>query len=331
MNGDGSVGPDNASFVRDTEPFRRELLAHCYRMLGSADDAEDLVQETYLRAWRSYDGFEGRSSVRTWLYRIATNACLTALQHHSRRVLPSGLGEPEPYPAAAAQRAESNISWLQPISDALVIPESADPAVVFAARQGLRLALIASLQYLPGTQRAVLILRDVLAFPAVEVAAMLGTSTPAVKSTLQRARARLRELSPRPDALAEPAESHARALLDRYMAAFQNADAAELERLLCDESTLEAPPIQTWFAGRRTCVPFLRRYVLGAEGDWLMLPTGANGQPAAVGYRRGDDGDYHAYGVVVLTVTPTGIAGVVSFGDPKLVPSFGFPSVVPAG
>src|SRR6201986_3739403 len=150
------------AFVRETEPFRREMLAHCYRMLGSGDDAEDGVQETYLRAWRSYGAFEGRSSVRTWLYRIATNACLTALERPGRRVLPSRLGGPEPNPRAAPEPAGPGGLWLQPVPDALVVPEDADPAAVVAAREGLRLALIASLQYLPGTQRAVLILREVL-------------------------------------------------------------------------------------------------------------------------------------------------------------------------
>src|ERR1700753_943532 len=182
--------PDSEEFVRETEPFRRELLAHCYRMLGSIQDAEDLVQETYLRAWRSSGGFEGRSSVRPWLYQIATNRCLTELARTSRRVLPSGLGEPEPDPGAYPE--EAGVSWLQPAPDALVTPDSADPAAIVAAREGLRLALIASLQYLPPRQRAVLVLRDVLAFPATEVAVMLGTTTESVKSALQRARGRLR-------------------------------------------------------------------------------------------------------------------------------------------
>jgi RNA polymerase sigma factor (sigma-70 family) len=174
--------PDSAGFVRDTEPFRRELLAHCYRMLGSIQDAEDLVQETYLRAWRFYGGFEGRSSVRTWLYQIATNACLTELAGHGRRMLPSGLYDPEPDPGAYQEEAGTEVNWLQPAPDALVTPDSADPAAIVAAREGLRLALIASLQYLPPRQRAVLVLRDVLAFPATEVAVMLGTTTVSVKS-----------------------------------------------------------------------------------------------------------------------------------------------------
>jgi RNA polymerase sigma-70 factor (ECF subfamily) len=317
------------TFVRDTEPFRREMLAHCYRMLGSVDDAEDAVQETYLRAWRSYDAFEGRSSVRTWLYRIATNACLTALERSSRRVLPSGLGGPEPDPQAAPELAGAGVRWLQPIPDALVAPDGADPAAVVAAREGLRLALIATLQYLPGTQRAVLILRDVLALPAAEVAGILGLSVTAVKSSLQRARGRLRELSLAADDIAEPASPRARAVLDQYIAAFQNADAPALQRLLRHDAQMEATPFRTWFEGSKTCVPFLSNWILGAPGDWRMLPTSANGQPAAVGYRRAADGAHHAYGVVVLAVTGTGISRIASFGDPALAPLFGFPATLP--
>jgi RNA polymerase sigma-70 factor (ECF subfamily) len=324
------AAPDSGKFARDTEPFRRELLAHCYRMLGSVDDAEDLVQETYLRAWRSYSGFKGQSSERTWLYRIATNACLNALEHRSRRVLPSGLGGAEPDPGAAPVPAGPGVTWLQPVPDAMVSPEEADPAVIVTAREGLRLALIASLQYLPGPQRAVLILRDVLAFPAAEVAAMLGTTTTAVKSTLQRARARLREVGPAAGEVTEPTEPQARALVDRYIAAFQNADADSLRRLLCADATLEATPFRTWFAGCDTCVPFLAAWVLGAPGDWRMLPARANGQPAAVCYCRDRDGAYQAYGIVAFTMTAGGITGIVSFGDPALVPAFGFPPVLPA-
>src|SRR5579864_3357842 len=238
--------PDSAGFVRDTEPFRRELLAHCYRMLGSIQDAEDLVQETYLRAWRSYGGFQGRSSVRTWLYQIATNACLTELARHSRRVLPSGLCDPEPDPGAYPEEAGTEVNWLQPAPDAMLTPESADPAVIVAAREGLRLALIASLQYLPPRQRAILVLRDVLAFPAAEVAVMLGTTTVSVKSGLHRARARLRELAPAADQVSEPTAPRARALLDQYIAAFENADAAALERLLTEDASIEATPLRTW-------------------------------------------------------------------------------------
>ncbi len=196
--------PDSSEFVGQAEPLRRELFAHCYRMLGSVQDAEDLVQETYLRAWRSYGGFEGRSSVRTWLYQIATNACLTALARRQRRVLPSGRYEPAPDPEAPPEAADPGVAWLEPVPDVAAIPESADPAVIVAARAGLRLALIASLQYLPPRQRAVLVLRDVLEFPAAEVAVMLGSTTSSVKSALQRARARLADVCPAADQIAEP-------------------------------------------------------------------------------------------------------------------------------
>jgi len=316
--------PDSAGFVEDTEPFRRELLAHCYRMLGSVQDAEDLVQETYLRAWRSYGGFEGRSSVRTWLYQIATNACLTELARHSRRMLPSGLYDPEPDPGAYPEEAGTEVNWLQPAPDAMLTPDSADPAVIVTAREGLRLALIASLQYLPPRQRAVLVLRDVLTFPAHEVAVMLGTTTVSVKSALQRARARLRELSLAAGQVSEPTAPRARALLDQYIAAFENADAAALERLLTEDAAIEATPMRTWFVGRKTCVPFLRNHTLGSPGDWRMLPTGANGQPAVAAYRRDQHGNYQPYGICVLTVTDAGIRRISSFGDPGLVTVFGF-------
>jgi RNA polymerase sigma-70 factor (ECF subfamily) len=214
------------------------------------------------------------------------------------------------------------VNWLQPAPDAMVTPDSADPAAIVTAREGLRLALIASLQFLPPRQRAILVLRDVLAFPATEVAVMLGTTTVSVKSALQRARTRLKELAPAADQIAEPTESQARALLDQYIAAFENADATALERLLLADATIEAPPLRTWFTGRTTCVPFLRNYVLGSPGYWRMLATSANGQPAAVAYTRDQNGNYQAYGICVLTVTGQGIRQIRSFADPSLVTLF---------
>jgi RNA polymerase sigma-70 factor (ECF subfamily) len=313
-------------FTDLTEPFRRELLAHCYRMLGSVDDAEDMVQETYLRAWRSYGGFEGRSSLRTWLYQIATNACLTAREHRARRALPSGLGGP-----GEDRDAGSELAWLQPMPDTLVTAESDDPAVIAAMRDSLRLALIASFQYLPPRQRAVLLLREVLAFPADDVARMLGTSTVAVKSALQRARARLSDVAPADRQIAEPTEPAARALLEAYIAAFETADAAALERLLCRDAMLELPPSSVWYAGGEAIATAVAG--LGYPGEWRMVPTAANGQPAAAVYRRcadgadrrGADGSYRAYGIVVLTVSTTGIARIVVFGDPGLLGRFGLP------
>jgi RNA polymerase sigma-70 factor (ECF subfamily) len=305
-------------FVRSTEPCRRELLAHCYRMLGSADEAEDVVQETYLRAWRGYDAFEHRSSVRSWLYRIATNACLTAIEQRGRRALPSGLGAPALDPDAPPGPAEAGVDWLQPMPDALVTPESDDPAAIVAAREWLRLALIASLQYLPARQRAVLLLREVLGFPAAEVASMLGTSTPAVKSALQRARARLDEVSPAPERVIEPTEPRARELLGQYIAGFENADTTALEKALRADASIEMVGTRTWFSGRETCLRYLA-HVIGSPGDWRMVPTVANGQPAAIAHYRGG-----AFGLGVLTVTRAGISRITVFGGgPGLTARFG--------
>ena len=318
-----STTVDRGEFTGRTEPFRRELLAHCYRMIGSVDDAEDLVQETYLRAWRSFDSFEGRSSLRTWLYQIASNACLTALERRSRRPLPSGLGSPDQDADAGSSVAQPDVLWLQPLPDALVRPDRGDPAAIAMSRESLRLALIASFQYLPPRQRAVLLLRDVLAFPATEVAEILGMTTAAVKSALQRARGRLEEVTPAADAISEPQEPQARALLDAYIRAFETSDPVALKQLLRRDATLELPPSADWFTGPRAIAEAVRG--LGSPGDWRMLAVAANGQPAAAAYHRQPDGSYRAYGIVVLTATPTGIARLVVFADPRLFRWFDLP------
>jgi RNA polymerase sigma-70 factor, ECF subfamily len=308
---------EREEFTEQAAAFRRELLAHCYRMLGSVDDAEDVVQETYLRAWRGYERFEGRSSLRAWLYRIATNACLSALERGSRRVLGSSLGPPAEDPTAPPVATGPDVRWLQPVPDALVAPESEDPATIVASREWLRLALVATLQYLPARQRAVLLLREVLAMPATEVAVTLDMSVPAVKSALQRARARLASVSPEGTAVDEPAEPEARALLDQYIFAFEHSDAAALERTLHRDIVLEMTGTRTWFAGLRTCMPFFTSTALANAGDWRMVPTRANSQPAAIAYFRGV-----GYGVAVLTLTRGGISRISVFGDPSLVRRF---------
>jgi RNA polymerase sigma-70 factor (ECF subfamily) len=313
-------------FTDETERFRRELVAHCYRMVGSAHDAEDLVQETYLRAWRSYAGFEGRSSIRTWLYTIATNVCLTAVQQRRVRVLPSGLTGPLEGPERPV--APDEVAWLEPLPDAWTAPPADDPAAVVIARESLRLALVAGLQHLPARQRAILILRDVLAFSAAETAAVLDTTVAAVKSGLQRARARLDDAEPPPAELLDPGDERARALLDGYMAAFERSDARMLEQVLRADATLEATPFRAWQSGRAACIHVLETDVLGAPGDWRMLATSANGHPAAVVYHSHDDGTLRATGVVVLAATASGIHQVVKFGDPALVATFGFPDVL---
>ncbi|MFT7839689.1 RNA polymerase subunit sigma-70 [Saccharothrix sp. BKS2] len=313
--------PSDAEFTALTEQFRPELRAHCYRMLGSIHDAEDLVQETYLRAWRAFDRFEGRSSVRRWLYRIATTACLTALETRARRPLPSGLGAPAEDHRIAVAPGESSVAWLQPAPDALVGVD--DPAAIVAGRTGVRLAFIAALQYLPARQRAVLALRDVLAFRTAEVAEMLDTTTAAVDSALRRARARLAEAGPVEDDLAEPDAAARRALLDDYVDAFTRADLDALVGLLRADVELEMPPIPTWFTGRWAVAGFLAARVLN-EGRWRLVPTTANGQPAFVLYERVGADRYQARGVEVLTLVGTRVARITAFHDPSLVPVFGF-------
>src|SRR5215831_5580030 len=311
-------------FTNATGQFRGELLAHCYRMLGSAEEAEDLVQETYLRAWRSFEGFEGRSSVRTWLYRIATNACLTALERRGRRPLPSGLGAPSGDPETPVV-ASLEVPWLQPLPDALLAADRADPAAVAASRADIRLAFVAALQRLSARQRAVLILRDVLEWPAAQVADLLGTTTTAMNSGLRRARAQVAQALPVEDELAEPDEPDRRALLDRFAAAVENADASALAQLLAEDVALEMPPALTWFAGRRAVVAFTASRLFDEPGGLKLVPVMANGQPAFAVYRRGSGGAYLAHALQVLTVTAAGLARIVAFTDPGLFTVFGLP------
>jgi RNA polymerase sigma-70 factor (ECF subfamily) len=315
--------PGSDEFARLTDPFRAELLAHCYRMLGSVHDAEDLLQETLMRAWRSYGEFEGRSSLRTWLYRLATNACLRALEVRARRPLPSGLGAPGEDPAGSLAAARPEVPWLQPIPDALLSTD--DPAEIAVSRASVRLALIAAMQYLPARQRAVLILRDVLGWRSAEVAGLLGTSTVAVNGALQRARAHLAQAAPAEEEISEPGDPAIQALLGRYATAFENADVAGLIRLLRDDAVFEMPPLPTWYAGREPVGRFLAARVLRRPGRFRMIPAAANGQPAFAAYLRGNDGVYRAHAVQVLTITRSGLSRVVSFNDPALFATFGLP------
>jgi RNA polymerase sigma-70 factor, ECF subfamily len=300
-------------FRRLTDPYRPELLTLCYRMLGSIHDAEDQVQETLLRAWRGHSRFEGRASTRTWLYRIAVNACLRDLERRARRPLPAGIGAPVTDPEAPLTAAPE-VPWLQPIPT--------DPAAVVAARAGLRLALVAALQYLPPRQRAVLILRDVLDWRAAEVAELLGTSAAAVNSLLQRAREHLAVAAPDEDSVAEPTDAQQRRLLDRYTRAFAEADIAALMSVLTEDAVAEMPPNAGWFAGRAALGRFLTRHILRRPGDVTLIGTSANGQPAFAAYLHGA-----AHSIQVLTVTKLGISHVVSFQDRALFPAFKLPLV----
>ena len=317
-------------FTRQSEQFRHELLVYCYRMLGSVHDAEDLVQEVYLRAWRSHEQFEGRASLRTWLYRIATNACLNALQHSSRRVLPSGLGHASDAPEMISG-AETEVPWLEPFPDRMMGTMPDDPAAVVAFRAGIRLALIAALQHLPARQRAVLLLRETLNMSTSQIAGQLGMTAAAVNSSLQRARARLDALAPASEEIAEPEDPDRRALLDRYAEAFESADVDALTRLFTEDAIIEMPPRPEWFTGRAALARFFAFRFARRTTPIRLVPTSANGQqPAFAAYGLCDDGTYEALHVQVLTLSGQHITRASAFTDnERLIESFGLPLRTP--
>ena len=307
-------------FARQADPFRRELLAHCYRMLGSVHDAEDLVQETLLRAWRASGRFDSeRASLRTWLHAIATNACLTALAGRSRRPLPSAIAGPSDDIEQPLVRAE--VPWLEPLPDAMVWAERADPAAVAISRSSLRLAFIAALQMLPPRQRAILILREVLELPAAEVADMLATTPAAVNSALQRARARLAGVGE--DQIDEPTEPALRATVDAYVTAFENADISALTRLLTTDAILEMPPVAIWYTGRENYRRFMARVWAMRGTDWRMARVAANGQPAVAAYVGTGSGEYQLHSLHVLTITRAGIGCNTVWAEPGVFATFG--------
>jgi RNA polymerase sigma-70 factor (ECF subfamily) len=321
-----TVGENLADFPEATDPYRRELLAHCYRMTGSVHDAEDLVQETYLRAWRAYHGFEGRSSVRTWLYRIATNVCLTALEGQQRRPMPTGLGAPA---SDATQPVEENgeIPWLEPVPDSVL--ESGDPAAVVADRDSIRLAFVAALQHLPARQRAVLILRDVLRWKAAEVAQVLETTTASVNSALQRAHATLAKADLSEDTVAEPTPEQ-KAMLDRYVQAFWDKDIDAIVSMLTEDAVWEMPPYTGWYQGAANIGRLIDTQCPGGRHDMRMVPTRANGQPAFGLYMRGEDGRFYPFHLQVLTLGPGGVEHVGAFFSAALFATFGLPDHLPA-
>jgi RNA polymerase sigma-70 factor (ECF subfamily) len=305
------------------DPYRRELFAHCYRMVGSVHDAEDLVQETYLRAWRAYHSFEGRSSLRTWLYRIATNVCLTSLQDSGRRPLPTGLGEPGSRAGDPLDQRDE-VRWLEPVPDARVV----DPAEHAAARDTIRLAFVAALQHLPPRQRAVLILRDVLAWRAREVAEALEISTPAVNSLLQRARTHLDAAGLSPDVVTTPVAPEHQALLDRYVRAFWDKDIDAIVALLKADAIWEMPPYAGWYQGADNIGRLIDSQCPGGVHDMPMLATSANGQPAFGLYMRQPDGQFTPFHLQVLTITDGAVSHVGAFFDDRLFETFGLPAVI---
>jgi RNA polymerase sigma-70 factor (ECF subfamily) len=329
---------DESAFAALVERHRAELRVHCYRMLGSLDESEDLVQETFLRAWKNLGGFEGRSTIRAWLYRIATNACLDALDGRARRVLPHHLAAPSDPSVNLPPRTD--VAWLQPFPDRLwepVEPTEAQPDVAAVTRETIELAFLAAIQHLPPRQRAVLILRDVLGWPAKQTAALLNGSVASVNSALQRARATLREHLPerRLDwaPSAEPTDQE-RAVLRRYMDAVERADLAAVAALLAEDVRTAMPPWPMWFQGREAVVAALAASwdpgLPGYVGRFRMVPTRANRQPAVAAYVRGlDEPAYHAFAISVVRIEDDRIVELTAFHDPRLFPAFALPTALP--
>jgi RNA polymerase sigma-70 factor (ECF subfamily) len=302
----------------DFEPYRGELTAYCYRMLGSYQDAEDQVQESLLRAWKARDRYDPeRASVRTWLYRIATNVCLTALESRTRRPLPSGLGAPGEDPRVPLVPAP-DIPWLEPFPDARFDLET---------RADLRLAWVAAVQLLPARQRAVLVLREVLGFTAAEVAGQLETTVAAVNSTLQRARATLAGSGERPDPteLTEPDDPEAREVVLRYARAFESADVPALVRLLAEDAILEMPPVPLWYLGRQDYGRFMDRVFEMRGRGWATRQLTANGQPALAAYlpEAGAEGGFRLHSLQVFGVHGGRITRNVVFADLQVLEVFG--------
>ncbi|MFE1863396.1 RNA polymerase subunit sigma-70 [Streptomyces anandii] len=305
----------------DFEPYRGELVAYCYRMLGSFHEAEDLVQETLLRAWKARDRYDpARASVRTWLYRIATNVCVTALEGRGRRPLPSGLGAPSGDPGAPLAPA-LDVPWLEPFPDARFDVE---------VRADLRLAWVAAVQVLPARQRTVLVLREVLAFSAAEVAEQLGTTVAAVNSALQRARAALADVGDA-GAVVEPDDPAVRAVVQRYMRAFEAADVPALVRLLADDAVLEMPPVPLWYRGSRDYGRFMERVFAMRGTGWAMRELTAGGQPALAAYAPQAGGGRRLHTLQVFTVTDGRIVRNVVFADPRVLDAFGLPREILPG
>ncbi|OII65915.1 RNA polymerase subunit sigma-70 [Streptomyces sp. CC53] len=306
------------------EEHRKELTGYCYRMLGSAFEAEDAVQETMIRAWRSLERFEGRSSLRSWLYRIATNVCLDALNAGNRRARPVDLTEAVPV-ARAQLTSRPEATWLEPVPDGRVLPQVSDPAETALARESVRLAFVAALQHLPAKQRAVLILREVLAWKASEVAELLDTSVASVNSALQRARATLAAHAPARTQTADPLDAGQRDLLDRYVAAFEAYDMAALTALLHEDATLSMPPYDLWLRGHDDIVGWMLGVGSVCRGSRL-IPTVANGTPAFAHYHPDPQGGFSPWALMVIEIADGRVSGITSFLDvQRWFPLFGLP------
>jgi RNA polymerase sigma-70 factor (ECF subfamily) len=316
--------PTNRTGLDDLEQYRRELTGYCYRMLGSGFEAEDAVQETMVRAWKGMDSFEGRSALRSWLYRIATNVCLDMLRGRQRRARPMDLGPSSTTDAFTGERLPEH-AWVEPIPDGRVLPSEGDPAELAAARETIRLAFVTALQHLPARQRAVLILREVLRWQASEVAELLETSVASVNSALQRARATLATL----DAGAAPAppveDEGQRALLARYVDAFERYDVSRLVTLLHEDVVQSMPPYTLWLVGPEEIARWLLGPGAGCRGSRL-LATSANGCAAFGQYRVDPQGGHSPWALQVIETSGDRIVGFHAFVNPALFPAVGLPT-----
>ena len=313
------------------ERHRRELQLHCYRMTGSVFDAEDLVQETALRAWRSRGTFAGRSPLRAWLYRIATNVCLDAIARRKRRIRPADYGPPDD-PSRPARPPATETLWIEPYPDALLegISDLAGPEAQMETREAVELAFVAAVQHLPGRQRAVLLLRDVLGWTAAEAADLMGTSVASVNSALQRARARLRRRIPPGQegwSVRASSDQAERQLVTRYVRAWEAQDVEALVALLKEDADLSMPPQPSWYWGRQAIAAFLAANPLSPDwrGRLQLVETRANGQPAFAVHHEQPEGGFAAFGVMVLRVDGESIREIAGFIDPRLHRPFGFP------
>jgi RNA polymerase sigma-70 factor (ECF subfamily) len=314
--------------TEDLEQYRRELTGYCYRMLGSGFDAEDAVQETMLRAWRAADSFEGRSSVRSWLYRIATNVCLDLLRGAQRRARPTELGPSKPPVPASLEKTLPEGAWISPIADDRVLPVEADPAEVAAERDSVRLAFVAALQHLPPRQRAALILCEVLRWQVAEAAELMDTTTAAVNSALQRARATLAAIDIGEQSTIVDAEQAD--LLNRYVDAFERYDIERLVTLLHEDAIQTMPPYAMWLQGSTDIGRFMLGPGIGCRGSRL-IPTAANGLPAFGHYKQDPAGGLAPWALVVLEISGPKVQGIHSFLEAeRLFPSFGLPAHLPA-
>ncbi|MGW5666118.1 sigma-70 family RNA polymerase sigma factor [Streptomyces sp. NPDC003758] len=309
------------------EKHRVELTGYCYRMLGSSFEAEDAVQDTMVRAWRSYEKFEGRSSLRSWLYRIATNVCLDMLNAGNKRARPMDLTEATPLERAALSPRPDH-TWLEPMPDARVLPTTGDPAEAAVAKESVRLAFMAALQQLPPKQRAVLILREVLAWKASEVAELLDTSVASVNSALQRARATLSEKSGEgaDAAVSDPLDEEQKRLLERYVAAFEGYDMAALTALLHEDAVMTMPPFDLWLRGTSDITGFMTTLGAACAGSRLV-PVAVNGLPGFAQYKPDPEkGGFTAWAVQVLETSGGRITGFHCFLDTqRWFPLFGLP------